>query len=93
MWHDAPLSLIQISLLLSLDYAANALGRKLLVNGLGTPAGTLLVEPLYRIPFEDTNSPGRQNWVITARSFENFQDESDGTGGPCGAGGADICCP
>ena len=74
------------------DCVANALGRILLENGLGTLAGTLLVELLDRIQLEGTNSPGGQTWVITAQSVEKFRDESDGTGGPSGAGGEGICC-
>ena len=69
------------------------LGRELFENDLVTPAGILLLELLDTILLKDTDSPGGQNWVITARSVEKLQDESGGTGGPCGAGGVGICCP
>ena len=45
------------------------------------------------IPLKYTDSPGGLDWVITARSVEKLQDESEGAGGPCGAGGVGTCCP
>ena len=47
---------------------------------------------LTRMPLEDTDSPGGENWVITVRSAEEFQDGSEGSGGPCRAGDEVICC-
>ena len=75
------LSPIQESLLLLCDCAANAL------------VGTILAELLDTNPIKSTDSPGGQNWVITARSVEKLQDESEGAGVPCGAGGVGIRCP
>ena len=81
MWYDAPLPSIQITLLLLfLECVANARGGKLVVSGPCTLTETFPVELLYRIPFEDKNSPGGQNWVLTACWLvEEFQHESEGT--------------
>ena len=49
--------------------------------------GIILAEILNTNPLKSTDSPGGQNWVITARSVDKLQDESEGAGGPCGAGG------
>ena len=73
IWQDAPLSPIQISILLSIDCTANALGRYLLENvvypvlgetlvpDLGALTGNPLVKLLDRMPLEDSDSPGREN--------------------------------
>ena len=55
--------------------------------------GTFLAELLDTTPLEYADSPGGQNWVIAARSVEKLQDESEGAGVPCGAGGVGIRCP
>ena len=55
--------------------------------------GIILAELLKTIPLKSTDSPGEQNWVITARSVDKLQDESEGAGGPCGAGGVGNMCP
>ena len=60
--------------------------------GLATLTGIVLDELLDTIPLKDTDSPGGQNWVITAQSVEKLQDESEGIDGPCGAGAVSIYC-
>ena len=54
--------------------------------------GTILAELLDTNPLQSTDSPEGQNWVITARSVEKLQDESEDAGVPCGAGGVGIRC-
>ena len=73
IWQDAPLSPIQISLLLSIGCTANALGRQLLENvvfpvleealvpGLGSLTENTLVNLLDRLPLENSDSPVREN--------------------------------
>ena len=65
-----------------------------LLPGLGTLTGNLPVKLLLTdgLPLEDTDSPGGENRVITARSVEKSQDGSEGTSRPRGAGGESICC-
>ena len=55
--------------------------------------GTILAELLDTDPLKSTDSPGGKNWVITVRSAEKLQDESEGDGVPCGDGGVGIRCP
>ena len=66
--------------------------REALVPGLGTLTGSTLVKLLDRMPLEDSDLPGRENCVVTVRSVEEFQDESEGIRGLCGVGGEGICC-
>ena len=46
--------------------------------------GITLTELLNTNPLISTDSPGGQNWVITALLAEKLQDESEGVGLPCG---------
>ena len=72
--HHCHLYSIQKSLRLFRDCAINAL------------IGIILAKLLDTVPLKSTDLPGGQNWVITARSVEKCQDESEDAGGPCGAG-------
>ena len=54
---------------------------------------TIFAELLDTDTLKSTDSPGRQNWVITAQSVGKLEDESEGVSGPCGAGGVGNRCP
>ena len=63
-----------------------------LLPGLCILTGHFPVKLIDRMPLEDTESPGGENWVIAVRSVEESQDGSEGSGGPCGTGGEGIYC-
>ena len=55
--------------------------------------GIIVADLLDTIPLKSTDSLGGQNWVITARSVEKLQNDSEGAGGPYGVGGVGNRCP
>ena len=82
MWHDARLSAIQTSSSQLPDCTMNALCRKL-------PS---TVKFPTTLALDRRDLPGGENCARVAWSGKELEDDSDGTGDPCGSGGAGADC-
>ena len=82
MWYYVPLSAIQTASSLLPDCTMNALCRYL-------PDTVILPTTLT---LGTRNLPDGANCARVAWSLKELEDDSDGTGGPCGSGGAGADC-